>query len=90
MIGKRSVLMCSNGKSQRTILNDPGSALSETSINQGQERLTKFYIMFAKQIKESDRVHAYPECPTSPRGAVVTDTENSNSHEKDIVMPPLI
>ena len=55
--------------------------------------------MFAEFFKESDRVHACPsvstpqqreECTHQPRGAVATDTEDSNSDDKYIVMPPLI
>ena len=44
---KRSIFVQNNRKSQRTILNSPGYALSETSINQVQEVLTKFYSIFA-------------------------------------------
>ena len=37
----------------------------ETSINQGQEDMTKFYSMFAEIFKESDRVHACPAVSTT-------------------------
>ena len=33
VMGKRSILVWNNGKSQRTILHDPGCTLPETSIN---------------------------------------------------------
>ena len=55
---KCSVLVCNNGKSQRNIIHAPGCVLTEMSINQGKEVLTKFYIMFADFFKESYRVHA--------------------------------
>ena len=50
-MGKDFIIMCNNGKSQRTILHAPVSTLSEISINQGQEVLTKFYRMFAEFLK---------------------------------------
>ena len=65
VMGKRSMLVWNNGKPQRTILHDPGCALPETSINQGQEGLTKFYSTFEEIFKESDKVHACPAVTTS-------------------------
>ena len=55
--------------------------------------------MFAKIFKESDRVPACPSVSTEhqkekwthqPRGAVVTDMEDSDLDEEDSVMPTLI
>ena len=98
-MGKRSVLVWNNGKSQRTILHASGCALPKTSINQGQEGLTKFYIMFTEFFKELDRFHVCPavatphqweECTNQPRGAVSTYMEDINSDDKDSVMLPLI
>ena len=69
------------------------------SINQGQEGLTHFYIMFVEIIKELDRVHTCPEvpmphqreeCTHQPRGALVTDTADIDSDDEDSVMPQLI
>ena len=48
VMGKRSILICNNRKSQRTIIHAHGCALPEISINQGQEGLTKFYSMIAE------------------------------------------
>ena len=98
-MGKHSILVWNNGKSQRTILHATGYNLPETSINNGQESLTKFYSMFAKNFKESDRVHAYLAVATTqqreewthqPRGVVVTETEDSDSENKDSVIHLLI
>ena len=61
---KCSVLVRKNRKSQRTTLNALGCALAETSINKGQEVITKFYSMFAEFFKKSDRVHACPALAT--------------------------
>ena len=47
MTGKLYILVWNNGKSQRTILHSIKCDLPETSINKGQEELTKFYSMFA-------------------------------------------
>ena len=47
LMGKTSVLVSNNRKPQSTILHTPGCDLTETSINQGQEGLTKLYIMLA-------------------------------------------
>ena len=63
-MGKCYILVWNNVKSHMKILHAPGCALPETSINQGQDGLTKFYIMFAEFFKESDRVHACPEDAT--------------------------
>ena len=99
MTGKRSILVCNNGKLQSTIPHASICALTETSINQGQEGLTKFYSMFVENFKESYRVHTCPEVATThkreewihhPCGAVVTETEDSNLDYKDSVIPPLI
>ena len=65
VMGKRSILVLNNGKLQRIILHAPGYALPETSINQGQEGLTKFYSMFAEFFKESDMVHTSPSVVTT-------------------------
>ena len=52
--------------------------------------------MFAEFFKESDRVHAFQAVSMPqrggghPHGAVVSDTEDSNSDGKDSVMPQLI
>ena len=56
--------MWNNGKSKRIILHSNGCALPKTSINQGQEGLTKFYSMFAEISKDLERVHAFPEVAT--------------------------
>ena len=64
VMGKRSILLWNNGKSQSTILHAPGFALPKTSINQVQECLTKLCIMFVEFFKESDRIHAYPAAAT--------------------------
>ena len=100
---KRSILVCNNRKTLRIILHDPGFTLSEISMNQGQEGLTKFfrifYSMFSKISKESDRVHARPAVFTTqqmedwahhPLGDVVTEMEERNSDKKDSMMPSLI
>ena len=96
---KSSVLVWNNGKSQSTTLHYPICALPETSINQGQGGLTKFYRIFTEFSKESDRVHACTEVAAlhqredwanQPHGAVVTDTEDSNSENEDSMIPPLI
>ena len=98
VMGKCSVLVWNNSKSQRSILHAPGCTLPETSINENQDGLTKFYIMFAEIFKESDRFHARPEVATPqkreewthhPPIAVVTDTEDRDFDNKDIAMPPL-
>ena len=60
-MGKRSVFVCNHVKYQKTILHAPGYDLPETSINWGQEGLTKFYSKFKEIFKELDRVHACPE-----------------------------
>ena len=81
------ILVWNNGKSQNTIFHDPVCALLETSINQGQEGLTKFYSMLAEFFRESDRAHACPVVATPhqreewtyhPRGAVVIKMEESD------------
>ena len=83
--------MWNNGKPQRTILTSPGYTLPETSINQGQEVLTKFYSILTEIFKESDRFHACPEVATPeqreeltnrPHGAVVIYTEDIDSKKK--------
>ena len=84
-------------KIKSTILHAPGCALLETSINQGQEGFTKFYIIFAEFFKESDRVHECPEvatpqqmkeCTHQPCGSVVTETEDIELDHEYTVMPP--
>ena len=99
MIRKRSILVWNNGKSQRTIIHALGCALPETYINHGQEGLAKLYSMLEQFFKEPERVHTCPAVATThqreewthhPRGAVVTDTDDIDSNDKDIVMPPLI
>ena len=69
------------------------------SINQCQEGLTNFYSMFAEFFNESDKVHPCPvvanpqqrdEHKHYPHISVVTYTEESNSDDEDITMPPLI
>ena len=81
------------------MLHAPGCALLETSTNQGKEVLTKFYSMFAEFFMEPDRVHACQsvatpqqreECNHQPSSSVVTDTDDSNSDEKESAMPLLI
>ena len=47
VMGKLSVLMWNNRKSQRTIGYATGCSLPYFSINQVQEVITKFYRMFA-------------------------------------------
>ena len=61
VMGKCSILVWNNGKSQRIIPHATGCAPLETSTNKGHEGMTKFYSMFAEIFKESDRVHACPE-----------------------------
>ena len=99
MTGKHSILVRNNVRPQRNILHDTEFNLPETSINQGQEVLTKLYGMLEEIFKESDRVHACPAVATpqqreeythQPHGAVVTYTEDSDSYDKDILMPKLI
>ena len=51
VIRKQFIREWNNKKSQRNILHAPGCALPETSINQGQEVLTKFYSMFVDFFK---------------------------------------
>ena len=51
VMGKSSILVWNNGKSQRTIFHSPGCAIPETSINQGQKDLTKFYSMLTEFFK---------------------------------------
>ena len=46
VIGKCSIFVWDNGNYQRTILHDPEYALTETSINQGQDGLKRFHSMF--------------------------------------------
>ena len=98
-MGKRSILVWNNEKSQRTILHAPGCALPETSIKQGHNCLTKFYSTFTDFFKESERVHALTSVDNThqreewthhPRGAVATETEDRNSDDEGIVMTPLI
>ena len=98
-MGKHSVLMWNNRKSQRTILPALGCALSEMPINQDQEVLTKFYSMYAKNFKELERTQDCQEVATPQQredwthhlhGAVVTDTEESDSDYEDSVMTLLI
>ena len=50
------------------ILHANGCDLPETSINKGQEELTKFYSMFVEIFRESDKVHACPAVATSQHG----------------------
>ena len=96
-MGKRSFLVYKNSKSQRTILHDPGCAFPKMPINQGQEVINKFYSMFAEFFKELYRVHACLEVATTqqreewthqPHSAAITDTEYSDSDNKESVMPP--
>ena len=98
-MGKNSFLVWNNGKPQRAILHDPGCALPEASINQGQEGLTKFYSMFAELFKELYQVHTCPAVATSHQRegwthqtccAMVTDTKDRDFDDKDNLMPPLI
>ena len=64
VMGKRSILVWNNGKLQMNILQAPGCSLPEKSMNQGQERLTKFYSMFAEFFNKLDQVHAFPAVAT--------------------------
>ena len=64
LMGKRSIFVCNNSKSKRTILHAPGCALPETSINQGREVITKLHSMFAEFFKESDRAYSLPAVAT--------------------------
>ena len=97
-MGKLSILVCNSGKSQRNILHAPRCALPETSINHGQEGLTKFYSIFAKfqGVRKGARLqvvattHQMEEWTHQPRGAVVTDKEKIDSDEEDSMMYPLI
>ena len=98
-MGKRSVIVWNNRKSQRSILHYPRYNLLETSKNKGKEGLTKLYRTFAEIFKESDRVHACPAVATRQQreewtnqtcGVVVTDTEDINSDDGDRFTPPLI
>ena len=85
---KHSGLVWNNVKSQRTILHAHGYALPYTSINQGQEGITKLYIMFKEFFKESDRVnpckvvamtHQREEWNHQHCGSMVIDMEDINS-----------
>ena len=99
VMGKHSVLVWNNVKSQRTILHAPGCALPETPINQGQGGLTKFHSMFAEIFRVPYRIHACVAVATPHQrdrwthhtpGTVVTDREESESNNKDSVMYSLI
>ena len=98
-MGKCSVLVWYNGKSQRAIDHAPGCTLQLTPINQGQYGLSKFHRMLTGFFKDPDRIHACAEVATpqqkeiwkhQPTGAVVSYTEDSKSEETDIFMHPLI
>ena len=61
--------------------------------------MTKFYSMFTEFFKESDRFHTCPAVANTQQredfthhlcGAVVIDIDDSDSDNKDNVMPPLI
>ena len=84
-MGKRSILLWENGKSQRTILNGTGCAIPDTSTNQFQEGRTKLCRTFAGFLKELDQIHAFPAAATPqqreewthrPHDSVVIDTED--------------
>ena len=70
------------------MIHAPGCALPETNINQGEERITKFYIIIMVFFKESERFHDFPVV-TMPHQreqwtnqvcyAVVIDTKDSTS-----------
>ena len=64
VIGKNSVLVWNNGKTQSTTLHTTRLFLPEMSINQGHWGITKFYIMLAEFFMESDRVYACPAVAT--------------------------
>ena len=63
-MGKHSILVWNNGKHQRSTLHAPGCDLPETSINQVQKGLTKFYSTFVEFFKELDWVYAFPGVAT--------------------------
>ena len=97
-MGKRSILLRNNGKSQRIILHDHECNLPEIYKNQVQEGLTKFHNMFAEFSKESDRVHACSPVATPqhsggwthhPRDDVATDTKDSDLDNKYSMIPLL-
>ena len=54
---QQPILVWNNGKPHRIIFHAPECALPETSINQGQEGLTKFYSIFAIFFREWERIH---------------------------------
>ena len=98
-MSKCSIFVWKNVKFQRTILNAPGFAFPEKSINQGQEVLTKFCSMFVEIFKESEHIHAWSvvatpknrkECNQQPHHDVVTHMEESNSENKCTMIPLII
>ena len=64
-MGKRYVLVRNNKKSQSNIIHAPICALIDMSIYQGQEGLTKVYIIFA----EFQGIRQGPRLPSSRYGS---------------------
>ena len=98
-MGRRSVLVWENSKVHRAVMCSPGCELPDTSINQGLEVMTKFYIMFTEFFKELDQIYDFPvvstprktgKCPHKLHTNMVTDMEYRNSERKEYTFLLLI